>query len=119
MIKPTKLNRGDTVALLSMSWGGPSVFPHTYEAGKFFLENNLGLKAKEYWSTRAPADELAKNPAKRAVDIMSAFVALSPIAQNRSKHRLRKMIPFSNRVRVCFFVSFELFCLLGITSKIF
>ncbi len=74
MIKPNKLQKGDTIALLSMSWGGPSVFPHTYEAGKTFLENELELKTKEYWSTHASAEELAKYPEKRAQDIMSVFL---------------------------------------------
>lgn len=67
------LKKGDTVAILSMSWGGPSVFPHIYEAGKKYIEETLGLRVKEYWSTRAAADEVAANPEKRANDVMDAF----------------------------------------------
>jgi hypothetical protein len=70
-LKFEPLKRGDTVALLSMSWGGPSVFPHIYESGKNYLEDQLGLKTKEYWSTRAPANEIAKNPQQRAEDRLS------------------------------------------------
>ncbi len=31
--KPSKLKKGDTVAIVSPSWGGPSVFPDVYENG--------------------------------------------------------------------------------------
>jgi muramoyltetrapeptide carboxypeptidase LdcA involved in peptidoglycan recycling len=55
MIKPKKLKKGDTVATVSPSWGGPSIFPHIYEAGVKTLEN-LGLKVKEYPSARKDAD---------------------------------------------------------------
>ena len=72
MIKPKKLNKGDTVAILSPSWGGPSVFPHIYESGIETLEN-LDLKIKEFPSARKEADYLYKNPEFRAKDINDAF----------------------------------------------
>lgn len=72
-LTPEPLKKGDTVAVLSMSWGGPSVFPHVYEGGKKYLEEALGLRVKEYWSTRAPANEVAMNPERRAKDVMEAF----------------------------------------------
>ena len=37
-IKPEKLKKGDTVGIVSTSWGGPSVFPHIYESGLLALE---------------------------------------------------------------------------------
>ena len=37
-IKPKKLQKGDTVAIVSPSWGGPSIFPHIYENGLKILE---------------------------------------------------------------------------------
>lgn len=72
-IKSQALKKGDTVALLSMSWGGPHTFPHVFDAGKKYLEEALGLQTKEYWSTRASANELELNPKKRAEDLMAAF----------------------------------------------
>lgn len=71
-IKPNKLKKGDTVAIVSPSWGGPSVFPHIYELGLKTLEN-LGLKIKEYPSARKDADFLYNNPEFRAKDINDAF----------------------------------------------
>ena len=46
MKKPRKLHVGDTVTILSSSWGGPSVFPHIYEAGVQNLEKYFGVKVK-------------------------------------------------------------------------
>lgn len=71
-IKPKKLQKGDTIAVISPSWGGPSVFPHIYEFGIKTLES-LGLAIKEYPSARKDADYLYENPEFRAKDINNAF----------------------------------------------
>ncbi|MFO7807277.1 MAG: LD-carboxypeptidase [Candidatus Moraniibacteriota bacterium] len=71
-IKPKKLQKGDTIAVVSPSWGGPSVFPHVYESGIKVLED-LGLNIKEYPSARKDADYLYENPEFRAKDINDAF----------------------------------------------
>ncbi len=73
MRKPKKLNRGDTIAIISPSWGGPSEFPHVYENGIRFLEQELGLKIKEYPTARMDDKKLAANPQLRAKDINDAF----------------------------------------------
>lgn len=70
--KPKRLNQGDTVAIVSPSWGGPSVFPHIYENGLKVLEE-WGLKIKEYPTARADAEYLRNNPEVRARDINDAF----------------------------------------------
>ena len=46
MIKPKKLKRGDTVAIVSLSSGmaGDELFKHRYEIGKKRLEEVFGLK---------------------------------------------------------------------------
>ena len=44
MIKPNKLNSGDKVATISLSWGGAGDIPNRYKAGKKQLENIFGLK---------------------------------------------------------------------------
>ncbi|MBU2566736.1 LD-carboxypeptidase [Patescibacteria group bacterium] len=72
-IKPKKLQPGDTVAIVSPSWGGPSMFPHIYKNGLKALEE-LGLKVKEYPSAQKDADFLEDNPEFRANDINYAFL---------------------------------------------
>lgn len=72
IIKPKKLQKGDNVAIVSPSWGGPSLFPLSYELGIKVLEN-LGLKIKEFPSARKDAGFLDKNPKFRAKDINDAF----------------------------------------------
>ena len=72
MLKPSRLAVGDTVAIVSPSWGGPSIFPHIFDRGLEALEG-LGLKVKEFPTARADADFLAKNPQARAQDINGAF----------------------------------------------
>lgn len=71
--KPKKLRKGDTVAVISASWGGPSVFPHIYEKGIKNLSEKFGLKVKEYPTTRMDAEKLKKCPQLRAKDVDSAF----------------------------------------------
>ncbi len=73
MIKPIKLKKGDTIAVLSPSWGGPSVFPYIFDNGIKVLKENFGLKVKEYPSTRMSAEKLYENPKIRAQDINAAF----------------------------------------------
>lgn len=71
-IKPKKLQIGDTVAIVSPSWGGPSIFPHIYENGLKILEK-WGLQIKEYSTARMSAGFLRENPQVRAKDINDAF----------------------------------------------
>ena len=72
MIKPPRLAVGDTVAIVSPSWGGPSVFPHIYENGLEALKG-LGLKIKEFPTARTEDRFLFENPRARAKDINDAF----------------------------------------------
>jgi muramoyltetrapeptide carboxypeptidase LdcA involved in peptidoglycan recycling len=64
-----KLSRGDSVAILSPSWGGPGHFPAVYELGIKQFESTFGLKAIEYPTTRSRN----ASPSERARDLMSAF----------------------------------------------
>lgn len=70
---PPRLSAGDSIAIVSPSWGGPSVFPHRYEAGLSCLRERFGFEIVEMPHARADADWLAENPAARAADIMAAF----------------------------------------------
>lgn len=70
--KPSKLSKGDTVAIVSPSWGGPSVFPHIYENGLKVLQE-WGLKIKEFPTARMDAAFTRASPQIRAKDINDAF----------------------------------------------
>lgn len=72
MHKPKRLAEGDTVAIVSPSWGGPSTFPHIYQSGLDALRE-MGLQIKEYPSARSDKDFLFRNPQARATDINDAF----------------------------------------------
>jgi muramoyltetrapeptide carboxypeptidase LdcA involved in peptidoglycan recycling len=68
LVKPQRLQPGDTVAVLSPSWGGPARFPATFEAGIATLAS-LDLRVREYPSTRSPDASIAE----RVADIHSAY----------------------------------------------
>ena len=70
--KPARLKQGDTVAIVSPSWGGPAVFPHVYDNGLDILRE-WGLRIREYPTARADAEFLRNNPQVRARDINEAF----------------------------------------------
>lgn len=73
MIKPPKLQAGDKVAAISLSWGGPATFPHRYQAGKLQIEEEFDIEVVETKYALADADWLWKNPQARANDLMEAF----------------------------------------------
>jgi muramoyltetrapeptide carboxypeptidase LdcA involved in peptidoglycan recycling len=73
MIKPGKLNPGDKIATVSLSWGGPSVFPDRYRIGVQQLQDEFDLQVVEMPNTLKGADWLARNPQARAEDLMQAF----------------------------------------------
>jgi len=73
MIKPPHLSPGDKVATVSLSWGGPSIFPHRYQAGVRQLETEFSLTVVEMPHTLKDAGWLARNPEARAADLMQAF----------------------------------------------
>ena len=70
--RPARLKTGDTVAVVSTSWGGPHAFTAVYEAGIAALQR-LGLAVREYPGTRRPASELRADPQGRAADLNAAF----------------------------------------------
>ena len=72
-IKPQLLQPGDKVAVVSPSWGGPSLYPQAYEVGVRHLRDLLNVEVVEFPTTRAEADYLYHNPQKRAEDINAAF----------------------------------------------
>jgi muramoyltetrapeptide carboxypeptidase LdcA involved in peptidoglycan recycling len=72
-VKPLRLNVGDTVAVVSTSWGGPHEFPHIFDAGLEVLQDTFGLSVKEMASTRMSPADLEANPRLRADDLNAAF----------------------------------------------
>jgi muramoyltetrapeptide carboxypeptidase LdcA involved in peptidoglycan recycling len=70
---PRGLRRGDKVAAVSPSWGGPSVFPDRYQAGKRQFEAIFGVEIVEMPNALAPANYVAQHPKERADDLMQAF----------------------------------------------
>jgi len=60
-LRPRRLAPGDTVAVVSPSWGGPAAFPHVFDHGLAVLRG-WGLDIREFPSTRAPAARLAVLP---------------------------------------------------------
>lgn len=71
--KPKALQAGDRVAIVSTSWGGPSAFPHRYEAGRRYLEEAFCVVPVEMPHALSDAEWLSRNPQARADDIHEAF----------------------------------------------
>ncbi len=72
LVRPRHLAPGDTVAVLSPSWGGPDAFPHVYDHGLAVLRR-WGLEVREWPSTRAAPEDLRRDPRRRADDLHAAF----------------------------------------------
>lgn len=68
-----KLKKGDSVAVVSLSWGGAHAFPERFAMGVGVLENEFGLKVKLMPNAKKPAQWLADNPQARAQDLNKAF----------------------------------------------
>ncbi|MEA5038954.1 MAG: S66 peptidase family protein [Clostridiaceae bacterium] len=75
LVKPPKLSRGDTVATVSLSWGGAGDrdLLWRYQVGKQRLERQFGLKVIEMEHTLSGSDYLYHHPEKRAQNLMQAF----------------------------------------------
>ncbi len=75
LIKPQKLNRGDKVATVSLSWGGAgdSDILWRYYAGKQRLQDEFGLEVVEMPNTLKGSTYVYDHPEKRAEDLMLAF----------------------------------------------
>ena len=75
LIKPERLKQGDTVASVSLSWGGagdPEI-NRRYLQGKRRLEDVFGLKVVEMRTTLKGSEYVYNHPEERARDLMDAF----------------------------------------------
>ncbi len=75
LIKPKRLNKGDKVATVSLSWGGAGdeEILWRYNQGKERLETLFGLKVVEMPHTLAGTEYVYSHPKERAEDFMQAF----------------------------------------------
>jgi muramoyltetrapeptide carboxypeptidase LdcA involved in peptidoglycan recycling len=73
MRKPGKLRPGDTVAAVTLSWGGPGAFPARYAAGKEQFVKEFGIQVVETPHALRDPGWLAAHPEARAADLMDAF----------------------------------------------
>lgn len=71
--RPPRLRVGDTIAVVTPSWGGPGLFPHRYQAGKRQLEETFGVSVIEMPYTLADPHLVKTRPDLRAQDLMRAF----------------------------------------------
>jgi muramoyltetrapeptide carboxypeptidase LdcA involved in peptidoglycan recycling len=98
MIKPQKLQKGDKVATISLSWGGAGDIPHRYAAGKKQIEETFGLKVVETKHALRSADWIYKNPKARAEDLMEALEdkSIKAIFSNIGGEDSIRIIPYLN-----------------------
>jgi muramoyltetrapeptide carboxypeptidase LdcA involved in peptidoglycan recycling len=75
LIKPERLQPGDKVATVSLSWGGAgdADILWRYEVGKKRLQEVFGLEVVEMPNTLRGSEFIYNNPEKRAEDLMMAF----------------------------------------------
>lgn len=101
LIKPKKLIPGDTVAVISPSWAGASVYPERYLAGKKQLEDVFGLKVIEAPNALISAEENFYNPKKRVDDLHWALA-------NTDVKAIVPMIGGDDSVRLLPYIDFDL-----------
>lgn len=75
MLKPKRLQSGDTVAIVSLSWGGlgDTNLIHKYEIAKERLEQEYGLNVVTMPHALKGTEFVAAHPELRAKDLMDAF----------------------------------------------
>ena len=76
LVRPPKLRPGDTVATVSLSWGGAGDenLIWRYRVGKQRLEQQFGLSVVEMEGTLKGSKYLYEHPEARAKDLMDAFI---------------------------------------------
>jgi muramoyltetrapeptide carboxypeptidase LdcA involved in peptidoglycan recycling len=72
-IKPPALRRGDRVAVVTPSWGGPGAQPERYALGRRVLEEAFGLDVVAMPHALDDLESVARNPQARAADLNAAF----------------------------------------------
>jgi muramoyltetrapeptide carboxypeptidase LdcA involved in peptidoglycan recycling len=73
VFKPRRLQPGDRVAAVTLSWGGAGEHPWRYQAGKRQLQEEFGIEVVETRHALRNAEWIRNNPRARADDLMDAF----------------------------------------------
>ncbi|PIF05450.1 MAG: LD-carboxypeptidase [Draconibacterium sp.] len=96
MIKPLKLNQGDKIATISLSWGGAGEIPYRYQVGKEQLQKVFGLEVVETTHALKPAQWIYENPRARAEDLMEALEdpTIKAIISNIGGDDSIRMLPY-------------------------
>ena len=97
-IKPKPLKEGDTVAAISLSWGGAGTLPYRYEIGKRQFQDIFGVKVVETKNALRSAEFIARNPKARADDLMEAFSdpSIKAIISNIGGEDSIRTLPFTD-----------------------
>ena len=111
LIRPNKLVKGDTVATVSLSWGGAgdADLLWRYNVGKERLEKLFGLNVIEMPNTLKGSEFIYNNPEKRAKDLMEAFA-------NPDVKAIFSCIGGDDSIRMLPYIDFEV---MGQNPKIF
>jgi muramoyltetrapeptide carboxypeptidase LdcA involved in peptidoglycan recycling len=72
-IKPPVLRRGDRVAVVTPSWGGPGAQPERYARGRRVLEETMGVEVVDMPHALDDLETVSRNPRGRADDLNAAF----------------------------------------------
>ena len=112
LIKPKKLKKGDTVALITLSWGGASKYRDRYLVGKKQIEETFGLKVIETPNALKPADWIYEHPEERLNDLIWAF-------QNPDIKAIISIIGGDDSIRLFDFVKEEHLDIIRKNPKIF
>lgn len=73
LIKPQALKAGDSVASVSLSWGGAGEVPYRFERGALALEEAFGINVVPAPNSLRPDWELYDNPQLRLDDLIWAL----------------------------------------------
>lgn len=71
-MKPPRLREGDTVGVISPSWGGGAAYPHRIERGVAYLES-LGLRVKITPHAMNSTGYVSDKPENRVSDTHAMF----------------------------------------------
>lgn len=103
MIKPKRLKAGDTVAIVSLSWGGlgDADLIHKYEIAKSRLEGIFGLRVRCMSNALKGSEFISKHPELRVQDLMEAF-------QDRSISAIFCAIGGDDTIRILPYIDLEI-----------
>lgn len=102
LIKPQKLQKGDKIATVSLSWGGAGdkSLRWRYEQGVQRLQDIFGLEVVPMPNSLKGTDFLYKNPEARAEDLMAAF-------QDKSIKAIFSNIGGDDSIRLLPYIDFD------------